>query len=593
MRKKQLPGMKSMITTKILFGNYAVVILGLLITSIFVFNFLKDEIGKTRVDILRQISDLNQQNMNIMKNAMDSLYDVVQTDIDEESLDQFNREKAAAAMKNSEEFFANLDINSSVDIIFKGGITYTSDGSLERVKALKRTVWYTYLISGSREQSWNMNFPDREDPKGIVLSYGRTIYDEHGDASGIVIINISQESLYKSYESALTENNTIYIVDEAGIVISHSNPKLIGFSFFYMPTFEKNTAPFNSYVLQSKQSRPILLSNYRNEKNNWTFVEELDLTSKLKSYTWLIIAGIGAILTGTLVMLGLDFVLIDKITNPLSGFAKDIKNIEFDVNKELAEVRVQKQYLEINSLTESFNRMLRKIQELIRNIKDNEREKREVEFDFLQAQIQPHFLHNTLLTLKSLIVLGEKDKAVLMLDDFNALLRIPLMEDKQFVGVYQEIELVMHYMAIMEYRFDKGFILRTEIPEQLKNILIPRMILQPVVANAVFHGFAEMEEGGMIVISAYEKEENLHIVIADNGEGMSADQVARIQSGERNVNSHHGVGLQNVKRRIQLIYGEQARLDIKSGIHVGTEVMLVFSGYKSVFCEEQETEMVK
>lgn len=590
MRKKQLPGMRSMISSRILLGNYAVVILGLLVTSIFVFNFLKDEIGKTRVDILRQISDLNQQNMNIMRNAMDNLYGTVQGAVDENGLGAFDGGQAGQAMKNANDFFANMDVSSSVDIIVKGGTVYSSDGNLERTKALKQTVWYTYLISGSRTESWNMNFPDREDPKGIVLAYGKTLYNKSGEPSGIVIISISQETLYKSYESALTENNTIYIMDEAGIVISHSNPKLIGFTFYYMPTFEETTVPFNSYVVKNGQNRPVLLSNYHNEKNNWTFVEELDLTSKLKSYSRVLFGAVGMILAVTLVMLGLDLVFINKITNPLSGFAKDIKNIELDVHKELSEVRVQKQYSEINILTESFNRMLSKIQELIRDIKDNERKKREVEFDFLQAQIQPHFLHNTLLTLKSLIVLGEKDKAVLMLDDFNALLRIPLMEDRQFVALYQEVELVMHYMAIMEYRFDKGFILRTEIPDQLKNILIPRMILQPVVANAVFHGFAEKEAGGIVVVSAYEQGDNLHIVIADNGEGMSKEQIEKIMSGERNVNSHHGVGLQNVKSRIRLIYGEDAKLNVKSTIQMGTEVILVFPDYRAVYREPQETE---
>lgn len=587
MRKKQLPSMKTMIVRKIILGNYAVVLLGIMITFIFVLNFLKNEIGESRVGVLHQVSDLNQVNINAMENVMDHMYSTMEDFIQEDTIQKFDGKKAEEIMQYANDFFGNMGVDSSVDIILKNGESYTSDGSWERIDALKKTVWYTYLISGQRKQSWNMNFPDRETPGGVVLSYGQTILDENDCLAGFMVISTSQETLYKSYVNALVENNMIYILDEAGIVISHPNHKVIGFTFYYMPTFEERMMKFDSYTVKTKQKRPILYSNYHDERTNWTFVEELDLTSIMKGYSELIIKAVAFILLCTLIMLGLDFILINKITNSLTGFSQDIKNLKLDVNTELAEISVQKQYVEIKILTESFNKMLMKIQELIQNIKSNEEKKRKVEFNFLQAQIQPHFLRNTLLTLKSLIVSDEKEKASLMLDDFNALLRIPLMEDKQFVPLYQEIELVMHYMAIMEYRFDKGFLLHVEIEEELKNILIPRMILQPIVANAIFHGFAEKESNGMVTVTAFVKGQNLYIVIKDNGEGMTEEQIERILSGERNINSHHGVGLQNVKSRIQLIYGERAALNVKSTIHVGTEITVIFPNYKVVYLEAE------
>lgn len=587
MHKKRLSSMKFIILRKIILSNYAVVLLGIMITFIFVFNFLKNEIGESRVGVLHQVSDLNQVNINAMENVMDHLYSMMEDFIQEDTIQKFDEKKAEGVMQYANDFFGNMGVDSSVDIIIKNGESYTSDGKQDRIQTLKKTVWYTYLISGERKQSWNMNFPDRENPEGVVLSYGKTIFDENGSPAGFMVINTSQETLYKSYENALVENNMIYILDESGIVISHPNHKVIGFTFYYMPTFEDRMMKFNSYTVKTKQKRPILYSNYHDERTGWTFVEELNLTSIMKGYSKLIIESVAFILLCTLIMLGLDFILINKITNSLTGFSSNIKNLKLDVNTELSEIPVQEQYAEIKILTESFNKMLMKIQELIQNIKNNEEKKRKVEFDFLQAQIQPHFLHNTLLTLKSLIVLDEKEKASLMLDDFNALLRIPLMVDKQFVPLYQEIELVMHYMAIMEYRFDKGFLLHVAAAEELKNILIPRMILQPIVANAIFHGFAEKESNGMVTVTAFEKGQDFYIVIKDNGEGMTEEQIQRILSGERNINSHHGVGLQNVKSRLQLIYGEGAALNVKSTIHVGTEITVIFPNYKSVYLKEE------
>ena len=154
----------------------------------------------------------------------------------------------------------------------------------------------------------------------------------------------------------------------------------------------------------------MLLSNYHNEESGWTFVEELDLTSKLKDYSWTIIIVIAGVMLCSIFMVGLDFVMINKVTNSLTRFSRHIKSLQPDINNDITEIPVQEDYAEINIITERFNKMLARIQELIQNIKINERKKRKVEFDFLQAQIEPHFLRNTLLTLKSLIALGNPGK---------------------------------------------------------------------------------------------------------------------------------------------------------------------------------------
>ncbi len=591
MKKKRMRSLKELLLPRILLGNYLVIIIALLVTSIGVYSFLKNEIGRTQVKVLQQISDLNQLNMNAVKNTMTDLYSSIQSFINLNSIEKFDEAQAALVMKETQRCFSNMGVDSMVDIILKDVGTYTSDGDMSRVDALKKTVRYTHLISGSRTESWYMNFSNREDSeKGILLSFGRTLFDEDGDAAGIVIISTSQKTLLRSYKNTLNENNVIYILDESGIVISHSNPRLIGFSFYYMPTFEKKVGPYNSYTVKTKNNRPVLLSNYHNEESGWTFVEELDLTSKLKDYSWTIVIVIAGVMLCSIFMVGLDFVMINKVTNSLTRFSRHIKSLQPDINNDITEIPVQEDYAEINIITERFNKMLVRIQELIQNIKTNERKKRKVEFDFLQAQIEPHFLRNTLLTLKSLIALGESRKAMSMLDDFNALLKIPMMVEKQFVPVYEEVELVMHYMAIMEYRFDKRFLLQIHMPEEIKHVLVPRMILQPVAANALFHGFAEKEDNAIITITAYEQEEDLYIVINDNGEGMTEEQIQMVLAGKRNVNSHHGVGLQNVKSRLQLIYGDRARLEIKSTVNVGTEVTLVFAGYRSVYFNDEENQ---
>lgn len=578
-RQKKISSMTNILLKRIILGNIAIIILGLILISFFVFQFLKNEIGKSRVSLLQQINDVNQVYLDSTENAMNRLCKATEEIILEKSMEGFKLEQAEELMSKARDFFIDMGVDSSVDIVFKNGASYTTDGSTERIEALEGSVRYTYLMNGTYKESWYMNFPKQHSGKEIVLSKAKTIFNKNDETIGFAVISISQKSLYESYENILTDNNVVYIIDAAGIVISHPNEQMIGFTFYHMPSFEQKIMEFNSYKLDNQKK--ILLSNFHDKQQDWTFIEELDLSDIWKEYSNTLIFAILIMVGSNLVMLLLDYLLIKKITNSLSEFTKDIKNLQWDVDNGLAMIPVQKQYAEIQILMESFNKMLIRMQYLISSIRKHEQQKHKIEYDFLQAQIQPHFLHNTLVALKSLIVMGESDKAVKMMNDFTALLRIPLM-NKQFVSLYQEVELVVHYMAIMEYRFKKGFILRLDIPEKLKNILIPRMLLQPIVANAIFHGFVEKKQNGIVTISAKEEKKDLILVISDNGIGMSEDVISQIMSEKQSKNSHHGVGLQNVKSRISLLYGERALFEVESIINVGSQVTIMLPDYDSV-----------
>lgn len=575
---------------QIVIGNVLAIIIGIFIIFLVAFTFVKNEIGKSRVEMLRQISDLNQFSMNAMDNTMEILYENIQGYIDENSLEDFDAKKANEVMSEPAEVFSAMGADFVIDIVMNKGDVYTSDDNKSRVEVLKATAWYTQLLDGLKTRYWYMMFMDDEEAdEKMLLSLGQRIYDEKGETAGIAVISIYQNALFQSFENARREDNVIYIVDENGMVISHSNVKVVGYSFFYASAFEKKIGGHNSYILTMKNGRAVLLSNYLNAKNNWTFVEELDFSSKLKEYSGIVAIAILGLLAFMSVILVLDYLLIKRITNSLTEFSLQIKKIRLNVEADLSEIPIQDDYEEIYIITEQFNKTLKRIEQLIHDIKINEHQKRKAEFDFLQAQIDPHFLRNTLVTVKSLIALGEYEKAISTLNDFNALLKIPMM-DKQFVTIAEEIELVMHYMAIMEHRFDKQFLLHVEMNTEMKHILIPRMILQPVVGNAVFHGLAGKEGDAVITILANSWGRDLIITITDNGEGMSQQQIDKIMSGKRNANSHHGVGLYNVRNRLRLIYGEQAGIQIRSKENAGTEVKLIFSDYQAIYRKTEEKE---
>ena len=130
--------LKELLLPRILLGNYLVIIIALLVTSIGVYSFLKNEIGRTQVKVLQQISDLNQLNMNAVKNTMTDLYSSIQSFINLNSIEKFDEAQAALVMKETQRCFSNMGVDSMVDIILKDVGTYTSDGDMSRVDALRR-----------------------------------------------------------------------------------------------------------------------------------------------------------------------------------------------------------------------------------------------------------------------------------------------------------------------------------------------------------------------------------------------------------------------------------------------------------------------
>ena len=232
------------------------------------------------------------------------------------------------------------------------------------------------------------------------------------------------------------------------------------------------------------------------------------------------------VLGGILLAAGISFLAARHITNPLTRLSQEM--LEFGQDDNFAPMPVQNQYFEIQALSLSYNKMTRHILRLIENIKKQEAERRNLEFDFLQAQINPHFLHNTLLNIKSLVVMGKYDQSIKMLNAFLKLLKMPVTPDSDGHTLGEEIDHLRHYIDLMSFRYGNDFAFEIQAEEELLKGHLPQFILQPVVENAIFHGIADRDGDGKILVRALSTGGEIHIEVEDNGEGMSPDAVDKL-----------------------------------------------------------------
>lgn len=291
----------------------------------------------------------------------------------------------------------------------------------------------------------------------------------------------------------------------------------------------------------------------------------------------LILIVMGITLVSLLVVVIIVNLLVRTISNPiiaLSGKMHQVKDGDFSVR---VPVTLQD---EIGVLSEVFNEMAERIDELIKtNYLANLRQK-EAAIKSLQAQINPHFLYNTMESIRTLAVLNDDYDTARMIATLGSYLRFKLHGKTRWINLAGELENVQNYIAIMQMKYDWTIHLHTDTDNNLLRCRIIKLILQPIVENAILHGFDAREEDGIIYIRAKLNEGKLTIEIQDNGCGMDERRLSEIRGilQAQGKDDGENIGLKNVYDRIRLEFGEQFGLMVDSSPGNGTTVRLILPG---------------
>lgn len=262
-----------------------------------------------------------------------------------------------------------------------------------------------------------------------------------------------------------------------------------------------------------------------------------------------------------------------RVTNPIRELEKSVKALE-EGNLD-ADIYMGGSY-EVQHLGKSVQDMKFRIKGLMQDIVNEHEEKRKSEFDSLQAQINPHFLYNTLDIIVWQIENEKQSEAVHTVTALARFFRLSLGKGKNIVTVKDEIDHVKNYLMIQHMRFKNKFDYEFDIAEDVLELPSLKLMLQPLVENAIYHGMEFMDGDGMIMVKAWRKEDELYLSVADNGLGMTEDKVEMILTGESTSGNGRGsgIGVKNVNERIKLYFGEAYGLTIDSEPDEGTTVII-------------------
>ncbi|MEX1307883.1 MAG: sensor histidine kinase [Eubacteriales bacterium] len=271
--------------------------------------------------------------------------------------------------------------------------------------------------------------------------------------------------------------------------------------------------------------------------------------------------------------------LVTNIKGPikqLEAMAGEIANGDFDI--QIADAKIE----ELASLTQSLNIMAGKLENLIEENKREQQNLKKAEMRLLQAQIKPHFLYNTYDTIIWLAEEKRNSDVIDVVEALSTFYRISLSKGNEWISIENEIKHVESYLRIQRYRYGKILDYDIDINSEINNILILKLLMQPLVENAIYHGIKQVRGIGKITIKGIKKGNHVELSVSDTGIGMDKEELRKLKrsfyNSQKDVNTDgSGYGLSSVFRRVRLFYGSSGKLLIESEKNKGTTVTLKLS----------------
>lgn len=308
------------------------------------------------------------------------------------------------------------------------------------------------------------------------------------------------------------------------------------------------------------------------EMQNYIYNESMYLVQVEKSLTHrvkLLISGMAVLLIATLgILMRRSFRLTDGIIHPVNIMLDKVKKVgrgKFDM------IPIEAEIEEIEELDEGINKMARKISALLENVRQEKEMQHLTELQLIQAQVNPHFLYNTLDTIVWLIEGGMTDDAVEMISSLSIFFRTSLSKGNDIIPLSEEERHTLSYLEIQQYRYRDILEFEINIPKELSGIPVPKLSIQPLAENALYHGIKNRRGKGKILIEGREEEDALVLTVSDNGQGMTPERLHEVQEAILEL-ERAGFGLAAVAERIALYYGPGYGMKIFSEEGKGTTV---------------------
>lgn len=473
---------------------------------------------------------------------------------------------------NDIESITDLLSTTYITILFQNGLYYSNYSLTDYdPQNFYQEEWFNEINEVNFYQTkWIGTHPNyiksERDSDPYLISAGRNLA-ESNYLNAYLIISVKEKQIRSFLENFQTNNSRYYLTNKEGIIYSSIDEKEIGTKLKY------NINNTERQIVEFENDEYFLVS-YPVSYSDWRLVSLVpyqETIGDINSMTMTTIFIQGILLL--IFLIGL-IILVREMTKPVVKLSAVTRAVEEGDLSRRANISGNS---DVAKLGQSFNQMLDTIEEMIEQIIVQEEEKRSAELEMLQAQINPHFLFNILNAIRLQIKLnGDKDSADLI-HALSSLLRMTINRNNPFISLKEELEIIEHYSRLMNFRHQHEVELDTLLEKGAEEIMVPRFFLQPVIENAIIHGYTDRR--GTIIISAAIRDDYLALSVTDDGSGMAPEKLqvlknkiftADKQMDGKSSQSFNGIGIQNVYQRLKLIYGGKFSMKIDSEEEVGT-----------------------
>ena len=470
----------------------------------------------------------------------------------------------------------------NVGIISKNGRMLINDGSksVNQDLDLNTQEWYATALEKPNgpilTSSHVQHIISGERPWVITLSRGIRDRSGSGEKEGVFFIDLNYSAI-----SELCDQSTVgtkgyaFILDAKGNIVYHPQQQQL-YNELQTENISLIMDTDEDTVLTGTGNDGKLYSISRSEKTGWTVVDCTNVKELLsKSRQAQSVYVLTAIILVIVALLFSRF-MARSITLPIQKLRDSMKKVQ-EGDFSVSDVVVDSKN-EIGSLTKSFDVMTHRIHELMEQNVHEQEEKRKSELKALQSQINPHFLYNT---LDSIIWMAEgkkNEEVVLMTASLARLLRQSISNEDEVVPIANEVEYARGYLTIQKMRYKDKLEFQIEVDSSILYTPLIKLVLQPIIENAIYHGLKYKESKGLLIVKGFMKDGNAVLQVIDDGVGMDEETLAHIYDKHK-VNYHsNGVGVYNVQKRLKLYYGEDYGITYTSELGKGTTATITIPG---------------
>lgn len=374
-------------------------------------------------------------------------------------------------------------------------------------------------------------------------------------SNGMIVVNLDDNLLQRFGQGDLQYSSNLYLTDVEGNIVSTQDEEKIGQRIAF---WDKINGKQGMFWREGK------LVSYR-KMSDWNFyiVSEVPAWSLYQNCFGTILVLVFVTLMATGVALTLARNITKRLYRPINKVVAKMN----DVSKGDLGTRIYVEDMDSDGrkLADGFNIMMDEIDVLMEQVKEEQRQYDKMRFVALQSQIQPHFLYNTLECIHWQALAGGNGEISTMVKALAQYYRICLSEGKDIIPLKMELEHIRNYLIIQNMRYGNIISFLENVPDKYDYVMVPKLTLQPLVENSIYHGI-RVKEGvkGKIEIAISEKEDSICLTVSDNGVGMEAERIAYINSHISETEENIGYGITNINKRIELMYGEQYGLHFLS-----------------------------